>query len=44
MGKIATVIEENKTARANIFAIELAKLKGFKSHIEYLKTITTGFN
>jgi hypothetical protein len=43
-GKLASAIEEKKTARVNIFAIELAKLEGYKSHIEYLKAITTGFN
>lgn len=42
--KLASAIEEGKTTRANIFAIELAKLEGFKNHIEYLKTITTGLS
>ena len=42
--KLASAIEEGKISRANIFAIELAKLEGYKSHIEYLKAITTGFN
>ncbi len=38
--KLASAIEEGKTTRANIFAIELAKLEGYKDHLEYLRAIT----
>jgi len=39
MEKLASAIEEGKAIRANIFAITLAQLEGYKDHLEYLRAI-----